>query len=122
MRWADLNMVHSILTQGDISEGVDAMHQKIDTCIAVYNVTFLLLICLAVLIVVGLDRCESAENWCSVIENKFSLRNVIAPSFEKICNAYMKHYLSIAVTPTSTHLTACRVMKKSKRYYIILQR
>ena len=40
-RWANLNIVQSILAQRDINEGVNDLHQKIDTCIAAYHVLFL---------------------------------------------------------------------------------
>jgi hypothetical protein len=38
VKWADLNIMQSILAQRDINEGVNALHQKIDTCVAAYNV------------------------------------------------------------------------------------
>lgn len=40
MRWAKLNMMKSILSQQDISEGIDRLHQHIDTCLAICHVNF----------------------------------------------------------------------------------
>jgi hypothetical protein len=45
-KWADLNIIRSILAQQDISECVDFLHQRIDTCIASYHVLiFFVCIC-----------------------------------------------------------------------------
>ena len=40
MRWAELNMMKSVLAQQDISEGINHLHQRIDTCLAIYHVDF----------------------------------------------------------------------------------
>lgn len=49
-QWADLNVIKSILGQGEISEGVNLLHQEIDTCIAVYHVP---------LISISMYRCSN---------------------------------------------------------------
>jgi hypothetical protein len=40
MRWAKLNIMKSILAQQDICEGIDRLHQHIDTCLAICHVDF----------------------------------------------------------------------------------
>ena len=37
--WAGLNIISSIIKQQTISQEVDILNQKIDTCIAVYHVS-----------------------------------------------------------------------------------
>ena len=39
MKWADLNIMQCILAQRDINEGLDDLHQNIDTCMVAYHVS-----------------------------------------------------------------------------------